>query len=236
MKVCKKCNNQFNDKYIYCPKCGTNYDNGKKVKTPMFIDHKSMYINCGVVVFAIVFIVYASLSINTTNDNDKNKRYNEYDNKYYNNDENHNNEDVDNYSKAQLIIDKMILKNNALNYKYDGIGIENEDDKLVGRYVDDDATTSLTVTFNLDEQLTNYFVLYKFDDSKSKDDAYNIVTSSIFNFNNDEKQQIREIIDYNSDYDKTVINNYEVQKIGRTNINIKVIDSSKLSNINEDNN
>ena len=229
MKVCKKCNNQFNEKYSFCPKCGSNYETGEKVKTPTLIDYKKIFIIGGIIVFVIIIIIAIATSNSTASDNsnktDNNKTnyYNTYD------------KETNKFSKAQSIIDNMILKNNTLNYKYDGIGIEKEDDKLVGRYVDDDATTSLTATFNLDEQLTNYFVLYKFDDSKSKDDAYNIVTSSIFNLNNEEKQKIREIIDYNSDYDKTVINNYEVQKIGRTNINIKVIDSSKISNMTEDN-
>lgn len=228
MRVCKKCNNQFNEKYSFCPKCGSNYETGEKVKTPTLIDYKKIFIIGGIIIFVIIIMIGIVTSNNTASDNNKSD-----DNKtnYYNTYDS----DTNKYTKAQSIIEKMILKNNTLNYKYDGIGIEKEDDKLVGRYVDDDATTSLTATFNLDEQLTNYFVLYKFENSKSKDDAYNIVTSSIFNFNNEEKQKIREIIDYNSDYEKTIINNYEVQKIGRTNINIKVIDSSKISNITEDN-
>lgn len=35
MKTCRKCKNEYKDDYIYCPKCGTPYDPGKKtVKTP----------------------------------------------------------------------------------------------------------------------------------------------------------------------------------------------------------
>ena len=35
MKKCIKCNNEYKDDYIYCPKCGNPYDSSKKaVKTP----------------------------------------------------------------------------------------------------------------------------------------------------------------------------------------------------------
>ena len=35
MKICKKCNNEYKDDYIYCPKCGKPYnDSQKRVKIP----------------------------------------------------------------------------------------------------------------------------------------------------------------------------------------------------------
>lgn len=35
MKICKKCNNEYKDDYIYCPKCGKPYsDSQKRVRVP----------------------------------------------------------------------------------------------------------------------------------------------------------------------------------------------------------
>ena len=39
MKVCKKCNREYKDEYVFCPKCGKPYDDKKRpVKTPIDYD------------------------------------------------------------------------------------------------------------------------------------------------------------------------------------------------------
>lgn len=61
MKICKKCNNTYFEKYLYCPKCGAPYNiRTKYAKVPGELSHefKDFVSNfCSIILYIIGFVL-----------------------------------------------------------------------------------------------------------------------------------------------------------------------------------
>ncbi len=57
MKICQKCKYEYKDEYVYCPKCGAQYDNSpKKIKIQKKKNadvHNSLKLMCNIILYVI---------------------------------------------------------------------------------------------------------------------------------------------------------------------------------------
>lgn len=226
MKVCKKCGKEFKDAYEFCPQCGISSITNKKVKTPTRIkgeNNKLIFtVVCIIVLLAIVILFSNSSSGKEKSDDVLNK---------INEEINYNSSSKIEYENANYIVTSLVDNNSHLKNNYETIGIEKEEDGLVSRYISDDSTTVLTVMFNENQELTNFFIIYDLNNSDSISDAYEIMASDILNISDYGKSKIKEILNTPSSVDKTSIDSYTLEKLIKTNLYVTINNPSNFSDL-----
>ena len=140
---------------------------------------------------------------------------------------------TDKYKNVNYIMDSLITNNHFLKNKYSSIVVHEATDGTIRSEVvdDDNSNTSLSAEFNLNEELTSLLITYNEKNSNSCNDVYEIMASNIIGLNDQEKSQIKDIINSSSETDTTIVGNYKIGKVISRSFSVFVIDSSKFSNL-----